>query len=205
MRGLKPSTDISRTNTTGRIFYRCVDWNLPSCTVTFSVQVASFTDAWIETTKGATAIFGSASRIFYRCVDWNILFKIERIWDSVASFTDAWIETVYNTTDKAIKVVASFTDAWIETISEGVTDKPEISRIFYRCVDWNTNTLNSTKKSSVASFTDAWIETFTSKQIKPINKSRIFYRCVDWNTSLSKSWIHIASHLLQMRGLKPFS
>ena len=33
----------------------------------------------------------------------------------VASFTDAWIETVYNTTDKAIKVVASFTDAWIET------------------------------------------------------------------------------------------
>ena len=31
--------------------------------------------------------------------------------------------------------VASFTDAWIETISEGVMDKPEISRIFYRCVD----------------------------------------------------------------------
>ena len=38
-----------------------------------------------------------------------------------------------------------------------------IGRIFYRCVDWNTNTLNSTKKSSVASFTDAWIETDSSK------------------------------------------
>ncbi len=36
---------------------------------------------------------------------------------------------------KTLAEVASFTDAWIETISEGVTDKPEISRIFYRCVD----------------------------------------------------------------------
>ena len=45
-------------------------------------EVASFTDAWIET----------------------VFCDEESIVMGVASFTDAWIETVYNTTDKAIKV-----------------------------------------------------------------------------------------------------
>ena len=53
MRGLKPrpSMDSHRQN-----------------------QVASFTDAWIETCA-AMARFWRLRRIFYRCVDWNIALK----------------------------------------------------------------------------------------------------------------------------------
>ena len=77
-------------------------------------QVASFTDAWIETIN---------QNRFIVCI-------------SVASFTDAWIETCYKQDDRywqmshllqmrglkqwlrkreKDKQVASFTDAWIET------------------------------------------------------------------------------------------
>ena len=63
------------------------------------------------------------------------LMFLEGATDNVASFTDAWIETRTRRANSSHSRVASFTDAWIETISEGVTDKPEISRIFYRCVD----------------------------------------------------------------------
>ena len=56
-------------------------------------NVASFTDAWIET--------GYANRCY----------KSRR----VASFTDAWIETYKEIIEGRFDVVASFTDAWIET------------------------------------------------------------------------------------------
>ena len=56
-------------------------------------QVASFTDAWIETREG--------------------LFKISSF--RVASFTDAWIETWFSGRAGYLFWVASFTDAWIET------------------------------------------------------------------------------------------
>ena len=56
-------------------------------------EVASFTDAWIETLKAAPV----------------------KETLSVASFTDAWIETKGNTIDVFTFPVASFTDAWIET------------------------------------------------------------------------------------------
>ena len=57
------------------------------------------------------------------------------------------------------------------------------SRIFYRCVDWNQVLAALRKNSYVASFTDAWIETFNPEF------DHIGYQ----------------SHLLQMRGLKPFT
>ena len=97
--------------------------------------VASFTDAWIETTrKPGMSVEGK-----------------------VASFTDAWIETVYAYRCPNQQGVASFTDAWIETATitfattaggshllqmRGLklwvgTNHPPLypSRIFYRCVD----------------------------------------------------------------------
>ena len=55
--------------------------------------VASFTDAWIETSKD---------------------FLVEEA-DKVASFTDAWIETFTGYAEDGYPIVASFTDAWIET------------------------------------------------------------------------------------------
>ena len=56
-------------------------------------DVASFTDAWIET----EICFITYSRFL------------------VASFTDAWIETRIYIRSKSKAFVASFTDAWIET------------------------------------------------------------------------------------------
>ena len=56
-------------------------------------------------------------------------------------------------------------------------------RIFYRCVDWNTNDAIDRVTVLVASFTDAWIETLLRLKEK------------------LKKW----SHLLQMRGLKHFN
>ena len=120
-----------------RIFYRCVDWNVFSQSRTVFKDVASFTDAWIETScwccwsyYGYVASFTDAwietkemrhqyqrpkGRIFYRCVDWNLI-RVKR--------------------------------------------KPiNTSRIFYRCVDWNPAALRRTPQLLVASFTDAWIET----------------------------------------------
>ena len=55
--------------------------------------VASFTGAWIETSKGQT--------------------NIRRGW--VASFTGAWIETACHAHGTIPYHVASFTGAWIET------------------------------------------------------------------------------------------
>ena len=81
---------------------------------------------------------------------------------------------------RALVTVASFTDAWIETKYINTIQR-RISRIFYRCVDWNTKDI-------------------TSRRIKI---SRIFYRCVDWNRAYEAIYnAYIRSHLLQMRGLK---
>ena len=55
--------------------------------------VASFTDAWIETSNLVGAVM---------------------LYD-VASFTDAWIETSNLVGAVKLYNVASFTDAWIET------------------------------------------------------------------------------------------
>ena len=56
-------------------------------------EVASFTDAWIETISDF----------------WKVATK------EVASFTDAWIETPLDNISATDMLVASFTDAWIET------------------------------------------------------------------------------------------
>ena len=58
-----------------------------------ATEVASFTDAWIET---------------YIC-------GVQRDYCGVASFTDAWIETFAARKSIHLPKVASFTDAWIET------------------------------------------------------------------------------------------
>ena len=59
--------------------------------------VASFTDAWIETSDNAIKMSGL----------------------EVASFTDAWIETRSHPFEHGCRQVASFTDAWIETYPGG--------------------------------------------------------------------------------------
>ena len=99
-------------------------------------------------------------RIFYRCVDWNYIYcKKVCVYCFVASFTDAWIETISEGVTERPETVASFTDAWIETTVTSLPGCTILSRIFYRCVDWNLIVLLLYLIISVASFTDAWIET----------------------------------------------
>ena len=63
--------------------------------IVYSVKVASFTDAWIETRQQ------------------NRRPHLQK----VASFTDAWIETLFEQCAQQLYRVASFTDAWIETLT----------------------------------------------------------------------------------------
>ena len=157
MRGLKLLLPLWCMLIGSRIFYRCVDWN------TF----------WAIR---ATAL---PCRIFYRCVDWNFefcSFLTCYFRSHLLQMRGLKLKLVFW---KRVSVVASFTDAWIETVIP-VIRSLLLSRIFYRCVDWNVIMLSLLLVHLVASFTDAWIETLFAQC------SQQLYR----------------SHLLQMRGLK---
>ena len=163
MRGLKPSGN------------RCAQ---------YIKTVASFTDAWIETSNN-TKLEISLGRIFYRCVDWNTGDSSDFSSNSVASFTDAWIETKYLGAWKDYDKVASFTDAWIETTVANRT-AAILSRIFYRCVDWNhdpTLTTIADVKSHLLQMRGLKLKDILEDDV---NESRIFYRCVDWNISAER-------------------
>ena len=118
--------------------------------------VASFTDAWIETSF--VMIIANPLEVASFTDAWIETPVRERISSAerVASFTDAWIETEGVIKRKSVQSVASFTDAWIETLNHLIWQKalmshllqmrglkqstyyqlPSISgRIFYRCVD----------------------------------------------------------------------
>ena len=200
MRGLKLDRKGYRTRRQGRIFYRCVDWNVGAERISRYLNVASFTDAWIETLSLIWYI-SPRRRIFYRCVDWNSPVLKYQYLPKVASFTDAWIETGIKMLENIARGVASFTDAWIETGTpydgryvlkshllqmRGLKQirhggyRIAYCRIFYRCVDWNAGRMRSVRTFNVASFTDAWIETIKVKETGTAEQS----------------------HLLQMRGLK---
>ena len=101
--------------------------------------VASFTDAWIETTSGASWSLNRRSHLLQmRGLKHRdaAVFKLQQeshllqmrglkrvaanryhFKNNVASFTDAWIETYQYCSDNCYLLVASFTDAWIETSS----------------------------------------------------------------------------------------
>ena len=110
---------------------------LPADADQIKSDVASFTDAWIETKhqEKHQNIHGShllQMRGLKPLADVNLL-----LWYFVASFTDAWIETHRHHNRLLRQKVASFTDAWIET----------------------RQTEQHVQAYMVASFTDAWIET----------------------------------------------
>ena len=161
-----------------RIFYRCVDWNKPTLQSIRSTEshllqmrglkpkllanfwvlnVASFTDAWIETATNQRRTRQEKSHLLQMRGLKQIVWIRNDKKEDVASFTDAWIETVVvnivnwvnmshllqmrglkhlNFIDILFDVVASFTDAWIETLMS-LFWASMFCRIFYRCVDWN--------------------------------------------------------------------
>ena len=159
MRGLKLTFKSATNCGQSRIFYRCVDWNTTSVEKAFEAEVASFTDAWIETVITTIQLPSTWShllqmrglklmkerlrklllcRIFYRCVDWNSFYKRNyRSWIKSHLLQMRGLKPRIRGFVMRDQDVASFTDAWIET--------PCLLRIKV--------------KSPVASFTDAWIET----------------------------------------------
>ena len=78
-------------------------------------QVASFTDAWIETAVMARLKDAGLSHLLQMRGLKRISSTLKKRLHSVASFTDAWIETPYQRRHNQKHRVASFTDAWIET------------------------------------------------------------------------------------------
>ena len=181
MRGLKLRKNGLLVFRTCRIFYRCVDWNRLNANRTIRRhQVASFTDAWIETADNTEEYQPPFVASFTDAWIETGLKESRRSRYVVASFTDAWIETVIRKSLKAVLMVASFTDAWIETWS---------CKCYLSIIE-------------VASFTDAWIETLQTWVVL-LPFCRIFYRCVDWNLlRILRIYLRSKSHLLQMRGLK---
>ena len=116
MRGLKPKVPLPTHEVKRRIFYRCVDWNFPILWNYLGKWVASFTDAWIETTLTRAVGFSFLSRIFYRCVDWN-------------HCASRWIchRKSHLLQMRGLKPI----------LVHAKQTKGHQCRIFYRCVDWN--------------------------------------------------------------------
>ena len=98
------------------------------------IGVASFTDAWIETTTNFVLTQTKGSHLL-QMRGLKLLIMCFLLLRFVASFTDAWIETVNVEPVRLINIVASFTDAWIETLKYSRSFIQLPSRIFYRCVD----------------------------------------------------------------------
>ena len=189
MRGLKPSPGGIAKKLLRRIFYRCVDWNFFGGISLNIFSVASFTDAWIETTKGMMIQLFRKSRIFYRCVDWNEAFRIRkllrvgRIFYRCVDWNRQAFLHAYRFMGSHLLQMRGLKHAW-----RGHRIRPYRShllqmrglkrwllilipschqcRIFYRCVDWN----------------------LIAKSTELIKLSRIFYRCVDWNLNGKKTY-----------------
>ena len=137
MRGLKLLDELEEIGDKSRIFYRCVDWNILREAVEQYREVASFTDAWIETVGTYTTLQIKQGRIFYRCVDWNWRYGFaeeRKIWSHLLQMRGL--------KHCSIRLMPF-----------------SFSRIFYRCVDWNISPERISGNLNVASFTDAWIET----------------------------------------------
>ena len=92
MRGLKLLERANEFARTGRIFYRCVDWNKPGLPESATKVSHLLQMRGLKHWANQRPVLNHC-RIFYRCVDWNTTQSGGAFYDSVASFTDAWIET----------------------------------------------------------------------------------------------------------------
>ena len=138
MRGLKPNGYPTTGRRNRRIFYRCVDWNK-------------------EADKPGEVV---RSRIFYRCVDWNIEFVRNKIITrrshllqmrglkrylavaTLAEFVSHLLQMRGLKQMPLSRMYWSFRSHLLQMRGlkhVGVRKRKiwTISRIFYRCVDWN--------------------------------------------------------------------
>ena len=161
MRGLKPLSVSTNLYSLSRIFYRCVDWNRSRSMMNWKgVKVASFTDAWIETAICRKRTIPGTCRIFYRCVDWNYKDTPENRRKGMSHLLQMrGLKRTEDGVGEGIEKSHLLQMRGLKPLAIN-SDKSKISRIFYRCVDWNTKfTGSKVGRNFVASFTDAWIET----------------------------------------------
>ena len=162
--GSTPKSHPSRVR--GLKYFRCIDrydrW-----------QVAPFTGAWIEMSKGEISKVVISRRTLHGCVDWNITNLFAFTWCQVAPFTGAWIEMDYMSEHLYRKRVAPFTGAWIEMFRFWISNRNRLRRTLHGCVDWNLLLLMTIYGS----------------------RSRTLHGCVDWNISLGhifRYWNRVA-------------
>ena len=181
MRGLKLKlVFLKRVSVSGRIFYRCVDWNRKTITTPPKVVSRIFYRCVDWNYFRLKSLMIHKSRIFYRCVDWNPLDNI--------SATDMLSRIFYRCVDWNSLILRPVKRPWSHLLQMRglklhlllLLKMRVMSRIFYRCVDWNGLCRWCFRSKLVASFTDAWIETIIVLMVYTFMKS----------------------HLLQMRGLK---
>ncbi len=114
MRGLKPHKAGSFANTTTSHLLQMRGLKqIIAYAFEGKISVASFTDAWIET----------SSYIVHSVMTLSHLLQMRGLKQNMqlAKYQNNW--------------VASFTDAWIETVTGNDGRIRENRRIFYRCVD----------------------------------------------------------------------
>ena len=181
MRGLKLWFLVWGDFWVGRIFYRCVDWNPVLAGCALMLTVASFTDAWIETSIPGMERYYIESHLLQ-------MRGLKLIATSLRCFTRLshllqmrGLKLRSHKVISNVRSVASFTDAWIETYFDLQERTVYLCRIFYRCVDWNKDQTNIFGQAGRRIFYRCvdW-NTISSYQLIGIS-CRIFYRCVDWN------------------------
>ena len=122
----------------------------------FEQQVASFTDAWIETLR------------YLACGEYG----------SVASFTDAWIETMIINILYYIQSSHLLQMRGLKLIRIVIMVDQLKSHLLQMRGLKPRPSMDSHRQNQVASFTDAWIETCAA-MARFWRLRRIFYRCVD--------------------------
>ena len=121
--------------------------------------VASFTDAWIETDRKCESTRRRKSHLLQMRGLKPNLSHWNKPLDKVASFTDAWIETKKYRESEHGKESRIFYRCVDWNSVNRIASQYMRCRIFYRCVDWNYQIHSANLNRIVASFTDAWIET----------------------------------------------
>ena len=142
-------------------------------------RVASFTDAWIETFIAGISVM-PLGRIFYRCVDWNLPISCSlnnaksHLLQMRGLKPCGWCVNCRQNKSHLLQMRGLKLITIILIIDH-------LSRIFYRCVDWNSVPTVTATVGKVSHL-------LQMRGLKPV----------------SHIIIEVAqlSHLLQMRGLK---
>ncbi len=188
-----------------RIFYRCVDWNIPRTLITeYSIKSHLLQMRGLKLKLPSVVLCKLGSHLLQMRGLKRAIMETETTGSASHLLQMRGLKLLYRVLSQQLRPSRIFYRCVDWNYIEPEYYILRESRIFYRCVDWNFRLVIVALVFVVASFTDAWIETFWIQSYFHPNMRRIFYRCVDWNKISWTTWrVVFRSHLLQMRGLKP--